>query len=312
MRILSATDLSPKTSAAMDRAGLLADRFDATLFLLHAVDTESPASEVQEALQRSALYLKSRVQPPFWKYATRPNVLVRTGKPSEVITETAEEHDAELIVLGPHRLRRSRDALVSTIAEKVLRARQAPVLIVRDQPRGAYRRILLALDFSDASAYALRAAEAMMIGEPADAAIVHAFEPPYEGMLAYAGTAQNSLDTYIRGWNRVARSTMLDFLQQHSDDPMRYQLVLQQARAVPAILQLAERMSAELLVMGTRAHGRLRSALLGSTAGRILHTAPCDVLIVPEGSFEKVGLPGGNWGARLQYAPAARSAEKIK
>ena len=37
--------------------------------------------------------------------------------------------------------------------------------------------------------------------------------------------------------------------------------------------------------MGTHAVGRLRRALVGSIANRVLHETTCDVLIVPEGSF---------------------------
>jgi nucleotide-binding universal stress UspA family protein len=304
MNILCATDLSPKTAAAMDRAGLLADRLDATLHLLHVVDSDVHEVLTQERLQSSALYLKSRVQQPFWRHATPPNVMVRAGKPSDIIIETADEHQIDLVVLGPHRQRGGRDALASTIAEQLLRARHAPVLVVNEQPRGAYRRILLALDFSEASADALRAAESYVLNETADAAIVHAFEPPYEGMVAFAGAGQDSLDTYARGWDRVARSSMLDFLQRQSGDANRYQLVLKRARPAPAILGMAERMGAELVVMGTRGHGRWRSALLGSTAKRILHAAPSDVLIVPEGSFE----PRGTASREAVVEPAAVNA----
>ena len=43
--------------------------------------------------------------------------------------------------------------------------------------------------------------------------------------------------------------------------------------------------SPDLLVMGTRGGSRLRRALAGSVANRVLHEASCDVLIVPEGSI---------------------------
>jgi hypothetical protein len=37
--------------------------------------------------------------------------------------------------------------------------------------------------------------------------------------------------------------------------------------------------------MGTHGGGRLRRALVGSVANRIIHDTSCDVLIVPEGCF---------------------------
>jgi hypothetical protein len=43
-------------------------------------------------------------------------------------------------------------------------------------------------------------------------------------------------------------------------------------------------MQPDLLVMGTGGDGRIRRALLGSVANRILAFASTDVLIVPDGS----------------------------
>jgi nucleotide-binding universal stress UspA family protein len=47
------------------------------------------------------------------------------------------------------------------------------------------------------------------------------------------------------------------------------------------IASIAKDREADVIFVGTRGHGRLAGALLGSVAQGLLHTAPCPVLVVP-------------------------------
>jgi nucleotide-binding universal stress UspA family protein len=210
---------------------------------------------------------------------------VRTGSPARLILETAAESKARLLVLGPHRKRPLRDAFEGTIAEKALTSRTCPLLIVQDEARSAYRRVLLALDLSDASASAVRAAESLVIAPDVVARIVYAHEPPYQGMLHYADVGMDSAARYANTWKREARRSVRDLLKYESADFARYDVLIEQQPAAVGILRAVESYKPDLLVMGTRGGGRLRRALVGSVANRVLHEVTCDALIVPEGSF---------------------------
>jgi nucleotide-binding universal stress UspA family protein len=55
---------------------------------------------------------------------------------------------------------------------------------------------------------------------------------------------------------------------------------LSEVPAASAIVDLAEELGADLIVMGTRGHTGLKHVLLGSVAERTLRHAPCSVLTV--------------------------------
>jgi nucleotide-binding universal stress UspA family protein len=57
---------------------------------------------------------------------------------------------------------------------------------------------------------------------------------------------------------------------------------LREGRAAEEIVEVAEELGAGLIVMGSRGHGRLRRALLGSVSDAVVRHAHCPVTIVRE------------------------------
>jgi nucleotide-binding universal stress UspA family protein len=285
MRILCATDLLPKSEAAIERAGLLSNQLGADLTLLHVVSPGESQQALEQTLQSALERTKSRAAPLLLRTHRAANVAVRVGNPARIILDTVAQSKARLLVLGPHRKRPLRDALEGTIAAKALATRNYPVLVVRDEVLRPYRRVLLALDLSEASVSAVRAAESLVLTPDVDATVVHAHRPPYQGMLQYADVGVDSVARYADDWKREAISAVRDLLRYESANFARYDIHIEQQPAAAGILQAIDRYSPDLLVMGTHGGGRVRRALIDSVANRILHDSSCDVLIVPESSF---------------------------
>lgn len=265
----------------MDRAGLLSEHLDAELSFLHVVPPTESDQLLAEDLQPASGKLKLRVRPPLWRYGARSNIYVRSGRPARVLIKTMKELGPDLIVLGRHRHRPIWDSLAGTLAARALSERKCPVLIVNRIPRGAYRKIVLALDRTEAAVGAVRAAEAIVLEDGVRAALVHAYQPPYDGILASVGVAARTVSKYSKGWSDEARTVMRALLTDVSNDFSRYELVIHNATPIAAIKKVI-RENPDLLILGTRGRGWLGRTLLGSVASRILATAPCDVLVVPD------------------------------
>src|SRR5689334_15411382 len=103
MKILSTTDFLPKSEAAIERAGFLADSLDAELTLVHAVSPYSADGHPLDArVRRADSRLEARTSPPQWRWVSRPQITVQCGHPARVVLDNAYREEAGLVVLGPH------------------------------------------------------------------------------------------------------------------------------------------------------------------------------------------------------------------
>jgi nucleotide-binding universal stress UspA family protein len=147
-RILVPTDFSATSDAALEWAELLAQRFGATLQLLHvladpflaeglaaeAYITEAPP--LRTAMLRDA---QTRLDERAVKSEQRP-VPVDTealfGHGAKTVAEYAANRDVDLIVMGTHGRTGIAHLLLGSFAEKLVRTAPCPVLTVRhEKPR---------------------------------------------------------------------------------------------------------------------------------------------------------------------------------
>jgi len=281
-RLLCATDLLPKSEAAIDRAALLAQELGADLSLLHVVSPVSSERALEQSLQIAIARMKSRVRPPLWSEQAMPDVIVRTGNPGRVILDTIAAEEPDLLIIGPHRKRGIVDALQGTIAEKAVSGRKCPVLIVQEGASTPYRNVLLALDGADASRRAVRVAEQLVLRDAAQATVIHACASLRHAVWHAAGGEAQAVTFSTDCSPNEATAAMRELLARESTDPARYALVVVDGTALPTIKRAVESLRPDLLVMGTRGDGRMRRAVLGSVANQLSRMAPCDTLIVPQ------------------------------
>jgi universal stress protein E len=283
MKILCATDLLPKSEAAIDRAGILADSLAAPVTVLHAVPPDAPGgATLEQRVRRAESRLAARTSAPAWRPVSQPQITVRCGHPARVVLDVAYRQMAGLVVLGPHRGDALADAVSGTITEKILGAAACPVLIVREGAEGPYRHVLVALDGTPHGRDIVRVLESLALTRDSRATIVHAHEPLYAGMMNIMGVGAEAASAYVDSSRAQAAAHLEQMVRKHSEDPRRFEMAVVDQPPAAAILGAIDAVKADLVILGTRGHGRFRRALLGSSSTDVMRAARCDVLLVPD------------------------------
>lgn len=142
--------------------------------------------------------------------------------------------------------------------------------------------ILVPMDGSNSSARA--AAIAAELARAVGAALEFLYVVDIENALANIGAAgRNGHPSVLEDAVGIGRQVLDQALEQSpADVPAKAHCVSGQPRE--AILRRAADSRAELIVMGSRGLGALRSALLGSVSSYVLEHARCPVVLVKSGN----------------------------
>jgi nucleotide-binding universal stress UspA family protein len=140
-----------------------------------------------------------------------------------------------------------------------------------------FRNILVAVDGSPHAERALD--EAIDIARSSNARltiITGAAEPRTASMIALSAGAAAALGPgLLQHAERVLRAAV-----ERVPDDVSVTTVLTEEPIRPAILKRIEEGGHDLVVMGSRGRGTVRSAVLGSVSHHVLHHSPVPVLVV--------------------------------
>tara|TARA_R110002110_G_scaffold84563_1_gene219694 strand:- start:982 stop:1830 length:849 start_codon:yes stop_codon:yes gene_type:complete len=277
-KILLATDLSARSDRALDRAVNLARLHEAALEIVHVVDEDLPdaLATAQRDAARSAIEAEIGQLDSANELAVSVHVVL--GRAHVDILDLAEKTDAEIIVLGMHRIEPIKDMFRGTTVERIIRGGQLPVLLVRDRVGGPYGNALVGVDFS---VYSRRAVEFAVKLVPGGAFhLVHAYDVPFKGFLHGSDTRRVVNQQQKDQFDRMIEDEMAGFLAGIKGSPPRIEQIMEEGVAREVIARQVDLLKPELLVIGTHGRTGVAHALLGSVAEDVLNNPPCDVLVV--------------------------------
>ncbi|WP_135468292.1 universal stress protein [Crenalkalicoccus roseus] len=283
MRLLCATDLSSRSDRAVRRAAALARQRGAELVLLSAVDDDQPEALVESERRQVAALLAEQARAMPEMQGLAPRILVETGAAFAAILRAAEAEAADLVVMGEHRRRLLADIFTGTTVERVMRLGRWPVLMVNRPGELPWRRALAAVDLSEPSAHALRTARALGLLEGVELTVFHAFLQPGRNDMILADIPAEQVKSHLAATAAEARAEVARFLR-GLDPGFAHRLppiALEEGAPTEALRRAADRLSPDLVVLGTRGRGAVGRLLLGSVAEAALRGLACDVLAVP-------------------------------
>ena len=137
-----------------------------------------------------------------------------------------------------------------------------------------FKNIVLAVDGSEYSLRALEYARSLAENYKAVLWLVHVFSHTSD-LLGY----QDFEKLYAR--RKSAGQAILDeALEKLSGASFEVHAELAEGSDAEAILTLAEKHEADLIVMGTRGFGAVKGLLVGSVSRKVIHLAKCPVMVV--------------------------------
>jgi nucleotide-binding universal stress UspA family protein len=207
-------------------------------------------------------------------------IVTLRGTPERVVPAYAQLNGASLIVVGRH-YGSSRLWRKAAVARRLSRSSPVPVLVVPSRRDAvaevSVKRIVAAVDFTVASAAALRTAVDLSRRHGARLTILHAMEAPRH--LVWSGGEARHLVHGLRFESKaLAERLKRKAIAFGSADA---EPVVVTGDADLGIVGTADETAADLIVMGVAPRTWIDEFVAGSTLGAVLRRANAPVLVIP-------------------------------
>jgi nucleotide-binding universal stress UspA family protein len=278
--ILFATDFSPGAETARFYVQALAARYQSQVRLIHVVNLgvalKAPDAGIsidifrrtgEESLARTGSELSSGKIPV-------ETVLCEGTDTAAEILQAARERSTDLLVIGTRGNKGLARLVLGSTAEELIHQARCPILTIGPgvpapmQPVG-FQRIIYATDFSPEAAKACVFALSFAQDFGAHLYLCHVLPEGNDQM-----NDQELNDRFIGALRNLVPDVAREWCEP--------ECVLQQGGAADGILLLAQRVKADLIVLGTRKTSHWFDNLKTGVAFQVISSSPCPVLTIRE------------------------------
>ena len=301
---LVAVDFSEWTGPVLRAAAELARLYQASLSAVYAEQflpppyfTEGDIKALVDLLDLQRHSARQHLEEVVRREVTYPiRARLVEAYPAEAILRTAKEVEAGLLILGTHGRSGLNRLLMGSVAEKVVRQAQVPVLVVKREAPLAFQRLLCPVNYTAVAMEALRHAVDLASRSGAELVVISVEE------------------TEDQGVRRDHEAQLRALIPQPLQDHCRLRPAVRQGEAAEQILKMAAEEHSDLLVIGAQHRPLLEATILGTTSVRVMRHAPCSGLTVgrPDLRLDRRGVAGDlQWSSTAQATRRPAPIEKI-
>jgi len=303
-RILIALDGSPRAELILSQISRILKREDSELLLLRIVDLPEPAGGLEGAGAIDIQALRQAEREEAQKYVhdiarrfaakgAKVHGRIAEGPAAQIILDTAQAEGATLIAMTTHGRTGIARWLMGSVAEKVARASDVPLLLVRSFRRSStgdlepntpgetpFRRILIPVDGSPTSMSIIAPAEKFAQLYDSAILVVHV-RPPFIPAGPVLPGMEAALPLVLPPPPPPANDEAIDMAARrfhHAGLGVRKLSV--EGEPACEILDLARTESVDLIALGTHGRSGFSRWALGSVAERVLRSAEVPLLLV--------------------------------
>jgi len=293
-RILCTTDFSEASNRSVVFGQLLAQEFGATLYVCHIIDLSSVAIygefQVDPVGQQERIRVdaEDQLQQLLGSLPVQWESIIDVGQPSEEIGRIVEEKQIDLVISATRGRSGLKRLILGSVTERLMRSLTCPLLVVRSKdpappdpadPSIQLGKILIGCDFSGDSRLAVEYGLSLAQEFEAELHLVHVIAPPtYPEFLKTGTSAAHGIQDHVL--SELLTQKLQDLVPGEARNWCRLHTALLEGPPYQELIEYADRQSMDMIVMGMRGHGLVRTLLLGSTTDRVVRHTPCPVLVV--------------------------------
>ena len=291
--ILCATDFSDFSNHTVNYGVALAKEFGARLVVCHVIDLSSvaiygefqldPVGQQNRIIEDAKEQLEALTgnQPVEWE------PLITVGKPADEILRAVEEKDIDLVISATRGRSGLKRLILGSVTERLMLTLPCPLLVLRSSahefvnaPDQKFRlkKILVGCDFSPDSGQALSHALSLAQEFEAELHLANVIETPAQPNLLKAETS--ATQEIQEDYRNLLSQKLKDMVPEDARNWCTPQTSILEGQPYEELAKYAESNDIDMIVMGIRGHGLVKTLFLGSTTDRVVRRSPCPVLSV--------------------------------
>ncbi len=280
--------LSPPNVEAVERSMAIAEKANAKLAFVAVLD----AGETKRRLIHDANHVASNVfdeanalLSQFVERASQRGIAAEArvvmGKSWLKLIQEVLRHQHDLVIIGTRHEGRVDRILFGSTAMKLLRKCPCPVWVTKPSHGLPMSSVLVAHDLDAVGRHALDLGIGLAIAFDLQLHIIHAIEQlPVGDPTGFGITPPGAEAMHAEAHERI-------FVELAGADLQREpEIRVMSGFAEPAIADMIQEKSIDLLIMGTLGRAGIRGVITGNTAERLLPRLQCSMLAIKPDGFE--------------------------